>query len=125
MVCGGAKSFVIRCVLGLSGSAMFLSLMRWTSDKFSDNKYVGIIAKVGSVTLGIYCIQVIMAEGAFKYLASFVDKMIPCDGLMRIVTYDVIVTPLAALMTIVFSYLVIDQIQKNKYTRFILLGEDN
>lgn len=120
---GGAESYVIRCILGLSGSAMIILLMRWTCEMFSDSKYVGIIAKVGSMTLGIYCIQVILAEGAFSHFSSIVDNMNSFYGFMRYVIYDMVITPFAAFLTIVFCYLVIGYIRKSKYARLILLGE--
>lgn len=114
---------MVRCVLGLSGSVIFLSLIRWGCNKFSDSKIVDIIAKIGSMTLGIYCIQVIFAEGAFKHFATAVDSLLPYDGFKRIVLFDMVITPLAAVMTIILSYFTISQIRRSKYARLILLGE--
>ena len=75
------------------------------------------------MTLGIYAIQVLIAEGAYKALASYADEYIPSDGCSHALVYDYFVTPIAAIIAIAFAYLIIHVVRKNKCTRLILLGE--
>lgn len=119
----GVKSLLIRCTIGVTGSLTIISFIKLFSVKCFNNKYFNGLAQIGSMTLGIYCVQVILAEGAFKSLAPFVERLIPYECNIKLFVYDMIITPFASILVVTFCFLLINLIRKNKIARLILLGE--
>lgn len=76
------------------------------------------------MTLGIYCVQVILAEGIYKRLASILERLVPwSESVSRTLIYDFVITPLAAIVCIAICYYVINWLRKNRYSALILLGD--
>lgn len=97
--------------------------IRVVSEHLPD-KLTSHIAKLGSMTLGIYCVQVILAEGLYKRFANILEQLLPLSGSMsRTLIYDLVITPMAAIICIAVCCAVINLLRRSKYTALILLGE--
>lgn len=121
---GGYNALLIRALIGISGSVTILGLIRCISIRLQGRRIVRIFASAGTLTLGIYCIQVIIAEGLLKSASGYVERIL--SGLredMHTLAYDFIITPVAAIVTLLFAITLIKVIKRNRYSRFILLGE--
>ena len=112
---GGVISLLIRTSIGVTGSFFGLLLMRRIFEH-NDTRIARFLADVGSMTLGIYCIQVIFAEVASKSVASYIDHLSRWS-------YDLVVTPIYAILVMVVCVTLISLITKNKFSRLLLLGE--
>lgn len=113
----------IRCLIGLSGICVVLygvSLI----ERYNTRYLNACLQKIGSMTLGIYCIQVIIAEGLLKHSSGYIEQI----GLLgstgfKYVSYNYIVTPIASILTIWICVAIIKLLKKNRFTRLIFLGE--
>lgn len=118
----GYKSFIIRCLIGLSGAVVMILAVCWGTRRFVVGN--NLIAKLGTMTLGVYCIQVLLAEGLFKSFATRVATINPFYSVAyRNMFYDYVVTPLAAIAVIAICWLTIKVLKKSRVTRLLFLGE--
>lgn len=120
---GGYKAMIIRCLIGLSGICVVLygvSLLERYNAR-SLNEY---LQKIGSMTLGIYCIQVIIAEGLLKHSSGYIEQIdLLKSSEFKYVVYNYIITPIASILTIWICVAIIKLLKKNRFTRLIFLGE--
>lgn len=120
----GYNAFLIRTLIGLSGSILILRSIRYISLKLQSSKIIKILATTGTMTLGIYCIQVIIAEGLIKSSSSFLERLlIGMRDNIQIFVYDFIITLTIAIATVLFAIALIKILKQYKYSRLILLGE--
>ena len=90
------------------------------SHKLTDSK----LSKIGRLTLGIYCVQVLFAEGLLKIFASKTEVINPfSDVIYRHLFYDCIITPVVSIAVIIVCCLIIAILKKNRVTRLLFLGE--
>lgn len=108
-------SMFVRITAGLSGSIFFILLIKVIFEQYN-TVFVKQAANIGSITLGIYCIQVLPAEIFAKTIARY----LACTP--RIV-YDLFITPFYAITIICFCAVAIPMLKKNKYSRLLLFGE--
>lgn len=119
---GGYKALIIRFLIGLSGAVVMILAVRWGTKRFVVGN--NLIAKLGTITLGVYCIQVFLAEGLFKSFATKVATINPFYSVAyRNMFYDYVITPLAAISVIAICWLTIKILKKCKVTRLLFLGE--
>lgn len=96
--------------------------VRWATRKFFTHSKI--MVKLGTMTLGVYCIQVLLAEGLFKSITVQVAHINPFYSITcRNMFYDYLITPVAAAVVIAICWLTIKILKKNKVTRLIFLGE--
>lgn len=120
----GYNALLIRVLIGLSGSITILCFIRHISSKLRNANIIKILAKTGTITLGIYCIQVIIAEGVLKSSSKYLEQLLTSiSENIQIFAYDFIITPVATIATIIFSIALIKILKQNKYTKFLFLGE--
>lgn len=119
-------AFVLRTIIGITGALTILFIIQKLSNRFSNNCLTQLLAKIGSMTLGIYCIQVILAEGALKIFAGRVELMLSQlpNQFLRVLVYDWMLTPFLAVLVVCFCYFAIYAIRKNKSAKLLLLGEN-
>ncbi len=121
---GGYNTLLIRTLIGASGSISILVLIRCVSLKLQNAKIIKILATTGTMTLGIYCIQVIIAEGLIKSSSVYLERLlIGMRDNIQIFVYDFIITPTTAIATVLFAIALIKILKQHKYSRLILLGE--
>ncbi len=120
----GHSAFLIRTLIGLSGSLSILCLIRYICLKLQYSKIIKLLAITGTITLGIYCIQVIMAEGLLKSSSDYLERFLTgISDNLQILAYDFIITPIATIITMLFAIVLIKKIRQYKYAKLILLGE--
>lgn len=90
---GGGKSFILRTISGLSANILLLIFFRWISGKFQSSYILNFVGKVGTQTLGIYCMQVVLAEGIYRKSAMFTQGV-------NLTVYFFVLTPIASLSVI-------------------------
>lgn len=121
---GGVKCMLIRSLIGISGSLAVILMIKYISQKKVYVKFWNLMAHIGSMTLGIYLIQVMLAEGTLKVFSRYVDDLILRLPIMfQTFTYDLIITPLVACLVIGVCVPTIYVIRCNKTSKFLLLGE--
>ena len=120
---GGYKPFIIRCLIGIAGASVILygiSLL----ERYNKNGVNVWLQKIGTMTLGIYCIQVIIAEGLLKYSSEYIEQLYLCDfAELNNLLYNYIITPIAAILTIGICIAIIKLLRINHFLRLIFLGE--
>lgn len=117
-------AYVKRVIIGSAGSIMVISAsLSLFADKQSSNRY---LQNVGTMTLGIYIIQRYLVERSAIHLGKYVDKILsPLPKVLHTIVYDILLTPAFSILVIAFSYYVILQLRKNRYTKLLFLGEKN
>ena len=81
------------------------------------------LSKLGTLTLGIYCIQVIWAEGLVKSFQSDFYAMNPFKGgRFEHLFYDYVLTLMVSTLIIILCCIMIKFLRKNRITE-LLLGE--
>lgn len=121
---GGVFSILVRSVTGISGSLVVIFLIRYLYQKIALTKIWNPLGYVGTRTLGIYLLQVILAEGVFKMFGKHVDMFVESLPVWSwTLIYDFVITPIAACLVITFSVFIITIIRMSKYCNLILLGE--
>ena len=120
---GGYKSFIIRTIIGLSGSVAVLWAIKALSPRFKGSRVAIYAYRLGSMTLGIYCAQVILAEGLLKSTAIRIHELLSfLPENFHHIAYDYVITLAAATFTVLFCVFVIKFLQRFKFTRIIFLG---
>lgn len=114
---GGVKTLTLRIIAGLSGSVAIVLFLKWLVDRCKSFRIIRLAGHVGTLTLGIYCIQAIFAEGLFKSFTGLTRGMSPS-------IYFYVLTPIASLAVVVISVLIINAIKRNRTLRLLLLGEN-
>lgn len=108
-------AILLRTIVGFSGSMTILLLIK-NMCEHRQSFVINVLAKIGGMTLGIYCIQVLFAEIGNRIFAPYLD-------LLPRILYDFIITPFYSIAVIVLCYYIIIQLRKNKHIRLLLLGE--
>lgn len=112
---GGVISWLLRTILGVTGGISIILLIKSLCEK-KKSPVLNQIANIGGMTLGIYCIQIFMAELGVRVFAPYM-KTIPTWVM------DLVITPLTAAAIIIVCCVIIRIIRKNKYCKVLLLGE--
>lgn len=112
----GNFAMVLRTVAGLSGALTSLLAIRALC-RNRESSVMKALAKVGSMTLGIYCIQVLFAEVGSRFFAPYLDQL-------PRVFYDLIITSAYSIVVIAICVGLIIIIRTSKYSRLLLLGEN-
>lgn len=113
---GGVRTLILRIIVGFCGSLAILIFLKWLVERCASSTIIRLIGKVGTLTLGIYCIQAFFAEGLFKSFAGLTKGMAPS-------IYFYVLTPLASLGVVLISVVIIKYIKKSRWLNFLLLGE--
>lgn len=120
----GYNALLIRILIGTLGSISILVLIRCISLKLRNAKIIKILATTGTMTLGIYCIQVIIAEGLIKSASGLCERLISrMRDNIQMLAYDLIITLAVAIATVLFAIALVKILKQYKYSRLILLGE--
>lgn len=121
----GYQSITLRTVLGLSTSIAVLMTIRLCTTKFHHHTSIATLSSLGTMTLGIYCVQEIFAANAcgINFTTHF-DYIGPTrPTLTQHIIYDLIITLGATILTIIISVLIIKYLRRNRITRRFFLGE--
>jgi fucose 4-O-acetylase-like acetyltransferase len=101
---------LFRLLTGLSGSIFFFTLFQRF---YKTNKFCSYAEKIGTYTLSIYVLQVIILEKCINNLIDFQE--------INIWIYSLILTPLIALL-VLFICMTINRLMRNKYLQLLLFG---
>lgn len=121
---GGVQAILIRFIIGTTGACSILYAVKYLSEKYSHSVIVDMLSKLGTLTLGIYCIQVIWAEGLVKSFQSDFCAMNPFKGgRFEHLFYDYVLTLFTSILAILACCVMIKLLRKTRVTRLVLLGE--
>lgn len=103
---------IFRLFIGICGSLFFFTLFEIM---YSDNMLFRYLTKIGINTLAIYLIQRLLLEKWANELIDFPN--------MNLWVYNLLVTPLFSVIILLFCFLLIKIVQKNKYAELLLFGK--
>ena len=101
-----------RMVIGMAGSLVFFLLSPWMYDRIKHLSIAPVLDRMGKCTLGIYWVQTFLLECTWHGIGLYVDT-----------ANSFWVGPLIALLELIVCYQVVLLFKKNRYTRFMFLGE--
>lgn len=115
--------FVIRTLIGTFASLLCIILIRLICDRFGDTALVRALAKVGTMTLGIYVFHTYMVLLSNRFAARIESLNIFGNSDMGNLFYEYGICLTATFLFMAISILIILILRKNKYSRLIFLGE--
>ena len=101
-----------RMLIGMTGSMVFFLLSPWIYNRIKHLPISPIIERIGKCTLGIYWVQTFLLECTWHGIGLYVNT-----------ANSFWIGPLIALFELVICYQVVLLFKKNKYTRYLFLGE--
>ncbi|BEG98835.1 acyltransferase family protein [Bacteroides sedimenti] len=102
---------LFRFLIGLAGSAFFIISVQMLYERYANRQWISKCCEIGKYTLGIYIIQMILFERVFMLLSLRLD-----DWLVYLLAPGLSLAILALCLTIIKT------IERNSYSRFLLLG---
>lgn len=101
-----------RLVIGLSGSMVFFLVSPWGYNRIKNWRTTPTLDRLGKCTLGIYWTQTFLLECTWHSIGLYVDT-----------ANSFWIAPIIALFEMFLCYQAVLLFKKNKYTRFLVLGE--
>lgn len=115
--------FAIRTIIGTSASLLCIILIRAICENVGGANLVGVSAKIGTMTLGIYVYHREMALLS-NHFAARIQALNPLgDTTAGYLFYEYGICLMATIIFMTASVLIILLLRKNKYSRLFFLGE--
>lgn len=105
---------VFRMVIGMVGSMVFFLLAPWVYAKIENLRITPTLNNLGKCTLGLYWVQTFLLECTLHALGFYVST-----------AGSFLAGPVIAVIEMTLCYQVVLLLKKNRYTRLLLLGENN
>lgn len=118
------KIYAIRTLIGTSGSLCVILLFRNIFLYTKENKAISFLGNIGKCTLGIYVFHRMMVLFIHDYGLCYIKKLNVFAGTsVEAFFYYLGICLILAIILLLLSYFMVLVARKNRYLRFILLGE--
>lgn len=118
------KLFLIRTVIGLSGSVFLILFIREICKALENFYVLCVLGKFGTYTLGIYVFSSELVRFLQLYGRTKLENVFTFDGtFLNSLIYDFLICLPISIIIIMLSVILIKIIRLNRYSRIILLGE--
>ncbi|MEG0618349.1 MAG: acyltransferase family protein [Bacilli bacterium] len=115
---------MFRWVLGLTGSIVFMIVLKLIYKYFRDLKIINFIIKIGNYPLHFYLIQNVIISFGYNYLYQIICNHLGFNPLFpNQFLYNWFFTPILSIIFLLLMYNIIKFLEKNNKLNFLLFGK--